>query len=95
MMLVLLDANAEFSVRQDLVKELARLGVTSLAIVRDSDTTGVVLEGWLFDPARSAGAAASAIGGIGRARVLHAVLQMAVSTAQAHNQVPTAAREES
>jgi hypothetical protein len=82
MMLVLLDANAGFSVRQDVVKELARLGVASVAVVRDSESIGVVLEGWLFDPARSAGAAASAIGRTGRARVLHPVLQMAVSTAQ-------------
>ena len=35
MMLVLLDAKAEFSVRQDVVEELARLGVTSVAVVRD------------------------------------------------------------
>ena len=82
MMLVLLDAKAEFSVRQDVVEKLARLGVTGVAVVRDSDTIGVVLEGWLFDPVRSAGAAASAIGGTARARVLHPVLQMAVSTAQ-------------
>ena len=81
MMLVLLDAKAEFSVRQDVVEKLATLGVTSIAVVRDSETVGVVLEGWLFDPARSAGAAASAVGATARARILHPVLQMAVSTA--------------
>lgn len=81
MMLVLLDAKVGFSVRQQLVEELARLGVTSIAVVRDSETVGVVLEGWMFDPARSASAAASAIA-TGCARVLHPVLQMAVSTAQ-------------
>jgi hypothetical protein len=81
MMLVLLDVRADFSVRQQLVEDLARLGVTSVAVVRDSETVGVVLEGWFFDPARSACAAASAIGGTGRQRVLHPVLQMAVSTA--------------
>jgi hypothetical protein len=82
MMLILLDARAEFSVRQDVVEKLARLGVTSIAVVRDAETVGVVLEGWLFDPARSAGAAASAVGAIARARALHPVLQMAVSTAR-------------
>jgi hypothetical protein len=82
MVLVLLETNTEFSVGQGLVQELARLGITSIAVVRDSDAVGVVLEGWLFDPARSAGAAASAIGDTGRARVLHPVLQMAVSTAR-------------
>lgn len=82
MMLVLLDAQTDFSVRQDVVEELARLGVTSVAVARDSEAIGVVLEGWLFDPARSAGAAASVIDGSGRGRVLHPFLQMAVSTAQ-------------
>jgi hypothetical protein len=82
MMLVLLDVKADFSVGQRLVEELARLGVTSVAVVRDSATVGVVLEGWLFDPARSACAAANAISATCRARVLHPVLQMAVSTAQ-------------
>lgn len=82
MMVILLDPNAGFSVRQEVVEELARLGVTSVAVVRDSEAIGVVLEGWLFEPARSAGAAASAVGGTARARVLHPVLQMAVSTAR-------------
>ena len=82
MMLVLLETKAEFTVRRELVEELARLGVTSVAVVRDSETVGVVLEGWMFDPARSAGSAASAIGATARARVLHPVLQMAVSTAR-------------
>ncbi len=82
MMVVLLDAPADFSVRHDVVQELARLGVTSVALVRDERTVGIVLEGWLFDPARSAGEAASVTAGPGPARVLRPVLQMAVSTAQ-------------
>ena len=82
MMVILLDANYAFSVRQELVEELARLGVTSVAVVRDSEAIGVVLEGWLLDPTRSAAAAARAVGGTASARVLHPVLQMAVSPAQ-------------
>lgn len=82
MMVILLDPNAGFSVRQEVVEELARLGVTSVAVVRGSEAIGLVLEGWLFEPARSAGAAANAVGGTTRARVLHPVLQMAVSTAR-------------
>jgi hypothetical protein len=82
MMVVLLDdVTGEFCVREELVASLARLGVTDLAVVRDAQTVGVVLEGWLFDPARSAGAAAEAVGATSRARVLHPVLQLAVSTA--------------
>ena len=82
MLVILLDGNPELSVGPELVEELSRLGVTSVAVVRDSQATGVVLEGWLFDPERSAGRAASAVGGRASTRVLHPVLQMAVSTAR-------------
>ena len=82
MMVVLLDGvTGEFCVREELVVSLARLGVTNVAVVRDVRTVGVVLEGWLFDPARSAGAAAEAVGASSGARVLHPVMQLAVSTA--------------
>ena len=82
MMVVLLDGvTGEFCVREELVESLARLGVTNVAVVRDVRTVGVVLEGWLFDPARSAGAAAEAVGASSGARVLHPVMQLAVSTA--------------
>jgi hypothetical protein len=80
MLVVLLDeVEGEFCLREDLVARLARLGVTSLAVVRDERAVGVVLEGWLFDPARSAGAAAEAVGATAGARVLHPVMQLAVS----------------
>jgi hypothetical protein len=82
MMVVLLDeANGEFCLRQGLVDKLARLGVTSVALVRDERTVGIVLEGWLLDPARSAGDVGEAFGIASGARALHPVLHMAVSTA--------------
>jgi hypothetical protein len=82
MMVVLLEASdAEFCVRPAQVVQLARLGVSNLALVRDSDTVGIVLEGWLFDPARSGDAAVCGLAAGGRA--LHPVLHMAVSTAAA------------
>lgn len=78
MMVVLLsETDGEFCLRQEQVSEFARLGVTNLALVRDDGTVGIVLEGWLFDPAGSAEAAALAIGAGGR--TLHPVLHMAVS----------------
>jgi hypothetical protein len=81
MMVVLLDeANGEVCLRREFVDQLARLGVTSAALVRDEATVGIVLEGWLFDPSRSAGAVADAFGAAG-VRTLHPVLQLAVSTA--------------
>jgi hypothetical protein len=82
MMVVLLDeANDEFCLRQDLVDKLARLGVTSVAVARDERTVGIVLEGWLLDPARSAGEVGEAFGVASAARALHPVLHLAVSTA--------------
>jgi hypothetical protein len=82
MMVVLLDeANGEFSLRQDLVANLSQLAITNVALVRDERTVGIVLEGWLFDPARSAGAVAEAFGTASQARTLHPVLNLAVSTA--------------
>ena len=82
MMVVLLDdGQGEFCLRQEVVATLAQLGVTNVALFRDDRTVGIVLEGWLFDPARSAGVAAEAAGAASGARVLHPVLQLAVSTA--------------
>jgi len=82
MMVVLLDAaDEDFSVRPDQISQLARLGVSNLALVRDAQTVGIVLEGWLFDPARSGAAAVRSVANGGRP--LHPVLHVAVSTAAA------------
>jgi hypothetical protein len=81
-MVVLVDeASGDFCLRREFVDKLARLGVTSVALVRDEATVGIVLEGWLFDPARSAGAVAEAFGTASGVRTLHPVLHMAVSIA--------------
>ena len=49
----------------------------------DERTVGIVLEGWAFDPAASAGAALSTLAGDGRAvRALYPVGEIAVSAAQ-------------
>ena len=81
-MLVLLhDADGELCLRQQFVARLAALGVTSVVVVRDEQTVGIVLEGWLFDPARSAAAAAEALSAAAGARTLHPVLHLAVSSA--------------
>jgi len=79
MMVVLLGpADGEFCLRPDHAYELARLGVTNVALLRDEQTVGIVLEGWSFDPAQSE-RAASAVGAAG-ARTLHPILQLAVSS---------------
>jgi hypothetical protein len=92
MMVVLLGASdTDFSVRPEQITQLARLGVSNLALVRDSDTVGIVLEGWLFDPARSGAAAVSELAAGGRA--LHPVLHMGVSAAAVRNGPEASARK--
>jgi hypothetical protein len=92
MMVVLLEASdGEFCVRPDQVSQLARLGVSNLALVRDGQTVGIVLEGWLFDPARSA---AEVVNGLtDRGRALHPVLHMTVSTTSAPARVEACGKE--
>lgn len=81
--LLLEGAEGEFCLRQELVSRLARLGVTSVQLVRDERTVAVVLEGWLFDPERSAEAAAEAVGATPAVRTLRPVMHVAVAHAAA------------
>jgi hypothetical protein len=59
--------------------DLARMGVTSVSLLRDDGTAGLVLEGWAFDPAWAERAARVATGGNGGVRTLKPVMHMAVS----------------
>ena len=65
---------------------LARLGVTSVSLVRDEETVGLVLEGWAFDPARAHEAAGAVTGTGDGARTLRLLVQMAVSAATVNDQ---------
>ena len=77
---LLLDpADGGFCLREAFLANLSRLGVTSVALVRDERAVGIVLEGWTFDPAQSAEAAAAAVGIGRRARTLRPVVHLAVS----------------
>ena len=63
------------------LEELAKLGVTSIAVVRDGSLAGVVLEGWAFsarDTDRAVRAVAGAPAGV---RTLQPLVQMGVSPA--------------
>ena len=83
MMVVLVAADAEPSLQPAAVSELAHLGVTSVAVLRNERTMGFVVEGWAFDPCRSAEAIVAAVASPGaRARTLHPLVEMAVSTAR-------------
>jgi hypothetical protein len=86
MLVVLLEEEGrEPALSQHVLGELARLGITSVSLLSDKRTVGLVLEGWAFDPARSADAARAAVaGGHTSARTLHPLVQMAVSAAPAY-----------
>jgi hypothetical protein len=70
----------EPGIKQAALEKLARLGVTSIALLRDSSVVGLVLEGWAFDP-RDARQAASAVAGArAGTHMLQPLVQMAVSS---------------
>jgi hypothetical protein len=61
------------------LEELASVGVTSVALLRDSSIAGLVLEGWAFD-ARDVERAARAVAGTSHeVRTLRPLVQMSVS----------------
>jgi hypothetical protein len=73
-------ADEEPRLQSAALEELARLGVTSIALLRDTSMAGLVLEGWAFDP-RDATQAACAVGGAREdIRLLQPLVQMTVST---------------
>jgi hypothetical protein len=67
------------SIGPDAADRLARLGVTNVAVVRDNQATGLVLDGWLFDHASAPEAARTIVGPDRPFRVLQPLIQMAVS----------------
>jgi hypothetical protein len=84
MMLMLFEGSAgEPVLRERTLASLARLGITTVSVVRDERIVGVVLDGWAFDPTTSAEDARTAVAGTRTAgvRVLLPLLQTAVTTA--------------
>ncbi len=80
MLLVLMPAETEACLRSDAISPLARLGVTSIAFVRDDRSLGMVVEGWAFDPMTSAEAVKTAVAGRSPiARTLQPVMEMTLS----------------
>jgi len=62
MLVVLLpDAGRELSLGSGAARQLAALGVTRVAVLRDDGTLGFLLEGWAFNPGRSARQALDAL----------------------------------
>lgn len=82
-MLVLLvpTGQADVPIGAAAIDALARLGITSVALAADDETTAIILEGWAFDPG-SPGAAVRALGTHAeQTRTLQPIVQMAVSAA--------------
>ncbi len=76
-------SDEEPKLQPDALEKLVRLGVTNLALLRDTSVAGLVLEGWAFDP-RDAPQAASAVAGVREdLRLLQPLVQMAVSATAA------------
>jgi hypothetical protein len=67
------------------IASLARLGVTSVSLLRDEQTMGLVLEGWAFDSARAGEAARAAARARVGIRTLEPLMQMAVSATPGGN----------
>lgn len=86
-LVVLLPASEREPVLQPAVAdELARVGVTSVDVVRDERTVALVVEGWSFDLRRSADVVVSAVSGVRRgARTLQSVMHLAISPSFAPN----------
>jgi len=73
-------SDEEPTLRPGALEELARLGVTNVALLRDGSTAGLVLEGWAFT-AEAAPQACAVVGACDGVRTLHPLAQMAVSAA--------------
>ncbi len=82
MLLLLLPAvRTKVSLGPESASRLGALGVTHASLFRNDDTIGVVLDGWAFDPAVSAGAAADVLAE-GGARMLQPLAQLSLAQAQ-------------
>ncbi|TMM27933.1 MAG: hypothetical protein E6F93_13310 [Actinobacteria bacterium] len=80
MVVVLFPASDEEpTLRPGALEELARLGVTNVALLRDGSTAGLVLEGWAFAAEAAQQAAWAVAGACDDVRTLHPLAQMAVS----------------
>jgi hypothetical protein len=82
-MVVLLVPSApeELSLGPETLQQLAALGVTDLAVLRDEQTVGLVLQGWAFDPQQSAAALHTVIASTEDTRTLLPLSQASVSPA--------------
>jgi hypothetical protein len=82
LVVLLQDRGSEASVSSEAATRLAALGVTRVAVVRNDEMLGFVLEGWAFNPDRSAQAALDALApNAPSARTLRMVMETALHAA--------------
>ena len=79
-MLVLLDGTPDAQLTSGAASRLAELGVTRVTLLADQAGPAVLLEGWSFEPDRSAEAVVSALGVTDCERRLVVVAEAAVGT---------------
>jgi hypothetical protein len=65
------------------LEELTSLGITSVALLRDSAIAGLVLEGWTFDACDGERAARAVAGTTDGIHTLRPLVQMSVSASAA------------
>ncbi len=81
MLVLLMSAvGVQVSLESETARRLAGLGVTHVSVLQDDEIVAVVLEGWAFDPARSASPAAALVsGGSGQVRALRPLAHVSVA----------------
>jgi hypothetical protein len=63
------------------LEELAKLGITSVALLRDSTIAGLVLEGWAFDARDGERATRAVAGATDGIQTLRPLVQMSIAAA--------------
>ena len=93
-LVVLWPAEASVRVGQVEASGLAKLGISSVALLKDSTWVSVVLEGWAFDPMRHGDQAAATLCAEPPAARLHPIVEIGLANAalQGETHVPTSPR---
>jgi hypothetical protein len=97
MVVLVLPTGADISFGPDAAARLARFGIGHAALLRDDGAVAVVLEGWAFEPERSAGEAAELIAPGEACRILRPLADLTVLAGSeawsGHRALPHDARE--
>lgn len=68
------------------LEDLAKLGITSVALLRDSSVAGLVLEGWAFDSSDAQRAVRAVAGAREGVRTLQPLVQMGISATRTNDE---------